>query len=172
MIYEHDWTIESTPGREQEDGKTPKIVKKTLPKHRDGRTGRKGIEKHAEEYGKREENGSDPNGKRDITAYDGQDTMFVLCCHISLPVLDRDLHAGDSVIVTFTVSWYKWRKPEQDKANGKDGSTLVSPQKKAAEGYQMAVSLNIQDVILMEANEEHIMAIVPVTNPVDESELM
>ncbi|KIJ40628.1 hypothetical protein M422DRAFT_256314 [Sphaerobolus stellatus SS14] len=76
-----------------------------------------------------------------------------------------------TVIVTFTVSWYKWRKPEQEKANGRDGSVLASAQKKAAEGYRMAVSLNIQNVILIEASEEHIMETVPITNPVDEPEL-
>ncbi|KIJ50629.1 hypothetical protein M422DRAFT_245261 [Sphaerobolus stellatus SS14] len=78
-----------------------------------------------------------------ISAYDGRDTI-----------------------------WYKWRKPEQDKASGKDGSALASPQKKAAEGYRMAVSLNIQDVILMEASEEHIVETVPVTEPADEPELI
>ncbi|KIJ51405.1 hypothetical protein M422DRAFT_244580 [Sphaerobolus stellatus SS14] len=62
-----------------------------------------------------------------ISTYDGRDTMFILGHHTLLPVLDRDLHAGDFVVVTFTVSWYKWRKPEQDKASGKDGSALASP---------------------------------------------
>ncbi|KIJ54135.1 hypothetical protein M422DRAFT_241390 [Sphaerobolus stellatus SS14] len=107
-----------------------------------------------------------------VSTYDGWDTMFVLGHHTLLPVLDWDLRAGDFVVVTFTVSWYKWRKPEQDKASGKDGLALASPQKKAVEGYRMAVSLNIQDVILMEASEEHIVEMVPVTEPVDEPELM
>ncbi|KIJ36876.1 hypothetical protein M422DRAFT_260736 [Sphaerobolus stellatus SS14] len=80
--------------------------------------------------------------------------MFILGHHTSLPMLDWDLHA------------------EQDKASGEDGSALASPQKKAVEGYQMAVSLNIQDVILMEASEEHYVETVPVTEPVDEPEFV
>ncbi|KIJ48483.1 hypothetical protein M422DRAFT_247833 [Sphaerobolus stellatus SS14] len=88
-----------------------------------------------------------------ISAYDGR-TPFALGCHRSLPTIDRDIRKGDFVIVTFTVNSYTWKKIDKDKQHGSASNGPSSPQKKAAEGYTKCVSMNIQDVILLDAGEQ------------------
>jgi len=90
-----------------------------------------------------------------ITAYNGSEQAFVLGRHQTLPLLDRDLTEADFVLVIFTVGWYVWKRPQTDRVALRQSLTDTSPQKKAAEGYQTAISFNIQDVILLEAGSDH-----------------
>ncbi|KIJ40502.1 hypothetical protein M422DRAFT_256463 [Sphaerobolus stellatus SS14] len=86
--------------------------------------------------------------------------------HKSSPLMMFGTQCSYWAVIHHCLCWTGiYVQPEQDKASGEDGSALASPQKKAVEGYQMAVSLNIQDVILMEASEEHYVETVPVTEP-------
>ncbi|KIJ48486.1 hypothetical protein M422DRAFT_247836 [Sphaerobolus stellatus SS14] len=81
-------------------------------------------------------------------------TPFTLGGHHSLPTIDRDVRKGDFVIVTFTVNSCTWKKMDKAKQHSSTSNGSSSPQKKAAEGYMKCISMNIQDIIVLEAGED------------------
>ncbi|KIJ52836.1 hypothetical protein M422DRAFT_242765 [Sphaerobolus stellatus SS14] len=78
--------------------------------------------------------------------------LFALGKIDTLPVIPGELCEGDRVLVTYTVSWYDWREGEEE---GKLPKTPQSPKKKREDGYSKALSLNLQQIVLLERDGDH-----------------
>jgi hypothetical protein len=68
----------------------------------------------------------------------------------NLPLLDGELEEGDCVLATFTVSWY----PFSADPISPRSSMADSPDKKKEAGYNKVISLNIQDIVLLERESD------------------
>ncbi|KIJ24830.1 hypothetical protein M422DRAFT_274293 [Sphaerobolus stellatus SS14] len=64
----------------------------------------------------------------------------------SLPILCEELWEGDIALVTFTVGSYPWTESEKE---SKYPETPNSPHRIRREGYEIALSFNIQDIVLL-----------------------
>ncbi|KIJ51399.1 hypothetical protein M422DRAFT_26814, partial [Sphaerobolus stellatus SS14] len=87
-----------------------------------------------------------------VDVHDARKGLFALGKIDTLPVIPGELSEGDRVLVTYTVSWYDWREGDEE---GKLPKTPQSPNKKREDGYSKALSLNLQQIVLLERDGDH-----------------